>query len=192
MYGAIIFDFFDVLHTDSYQAWLRNHGFQREGVFAEASRLLDRGSINMSNFYEKLSLASRISTKNIEAEFATLAKLDTDVVSLIKTLHDNYKLGLLSNADASHLRPILKKYELNSLFDKIIISSEVGVIKPEPDIFHIILNELGIKPANTIFIDDNEHNIKAAHALGIHGIWYQDVKTLRHQLHELGIDMHSA
>lgn len=189
MYTAIIFDFFDVIHTDSFKAWLKQHGFEREGDFAEASRLLDSGHIKMPTFYEKLALASNMPIQNVESEFSMFAKLDTNIVGLIKALHTHYKLGLLSNSDSSYVRPMLEQYDLEKLFDEILISSEVSIIKPDPEIFHVILKRLDVEPANAIFIDDNEDNSSAAQSLGIRGIWYQDLTQLRHDLSQLGIDV---
>jgi len=190
MYKAIIFDFFDVIHTDCYHAWMRAHGHTRKGEFAEASRQLDRGDIKMKEFYQKLSLASGLPADQIETDFIKFSKIDTDMVSFIRDLHNHYPLGLLSNADGEFLRPILENYKLTSLFDVIIISSEVHIIKPDPEVFLLILKKLNIKPEEAIFIDDHEHNVEAAKSLGITGIRYLNLQQLKQDLQHIGIKTH--
>lgn len=63
-----------------------------------------------------------------------------------------------------------------------MISSEVGLIKPEPAIFEHIMQKLDAKPQECIFIDDNPKHTDAAARLGIHGIVYTYVPELRQQI----------
>ena len=55
MFKAIIFDFFDVIRTDAYKAWLSNNGYAREGQFAELSDQMDSGAITAEDFLESLA-----------------------------------------------------------------------------------------------------------------------------------------
>jgi len=187
MYKAIIFDFFDVIYTDSFKAWLKKHNFKNKDELKEITQLACRGKIDSNDFFQKLSSASNISIKKIKSEFDRSAKLDTEIVELIKFLHKQYRLGIISNAFSGHLRSIIKKYELESLFDEMLISSEIGIVKPDPHIFYIMLDKLGVDPGDTIFIDDHKYNIDGAESLGIHGIWYKDFKTLTRELIDLGV-----
>ena len=64
-------------------------------------------------------------------------------------------------------------WDINHLFDDIIISYEVGLIKPDPAIFDLALSRLGISAHDTVFIDDRIKNIHGARQHGIHAIHYQ-------------------
>jgi len=121
MYKAIIFDFFDVIHTDPFHAWMKKHGYTREGAFAEASRMLDRGTISMQEFYEKLSEASGITATEIESDFHQFSRVDHEMVAFIAKLRAFYKTALLSNSEKAYLRNLLSKHQLESLFDLIVI-----------------------------------------------------------------------
>lgn len=182
MYKALIFDFADVIHTDIFHAWMTKYGYKREGKLEEASRLCDRGVITLDDFFQKLSEASNQPAQSIQAEFKEFAKVDDQIVDLIKKLRIQYKIALLSNAHTQYLRPLLKKHDLEILFDEIIISSEVHLIKPEPEIFLLILKKLAITADQAIFIDDFEMNTKAAESLGIKSIWYQNSSQLKEVL----------
>lgn len=187
MYKAIIFDFFDVIHTDHQKAWLAKKGFKREGGFAEASDQLDRGEIDSETYYQRYAHHGGSTPKKVKEEFQEGSKIDNEVVQLIRNLKDRYRLGLLSNTTTDELQPFLDKYDLVPLFDEIIISAEVKMIKPDPEIFKLMLECLKVLPSEAIFIDDNPNNIQGANAVGIKGILHKDFNSLVAQLNNLGV-----
>ena len=96
------------------------------------------------------------------------------------------KLYLLSNVSigfaeqyhhVSHLR------ELFSLFDGLVFSGPLGIIKPDPAIFHHILNKFSLQPEHCVFIDDNAANVAGAEAVGIRAYHFDgDPQKLREYL----------
>ncbi len=72
----------------------------------------------------------------------------------------------------------------------IVISSEVGAIKPEPEIFELALKRLGSMPQESIFIDDNPNYVEAAQKLGMQGITYTDFDSFEQQLQNLLTEQH--
>jgi epoxide hydrolase-like predicted phosphatase len=79
---------------------------------------------------------------------------------------------LLSNY-SNDLRPkIEKEWALGSVFDEIIISCEVGMIKPDPAIFNLMLDRLGEKANESVLIDDRMRNIDGAKKMGFHTIFF--------------------
>jgi epoxide hydrolase-like predicted phosphatase len=187
VYEAIIFDFFNVIHSDPFLRWLKRYGYKRTGEFEESSRLVDVGHISEREFYEKLSALSGQTLESVRAIFSDTSLIDRDMVELIKGLHNNYKTGLLSNSSGEYLRPILEQHNLTRLFDEVVISSEVGLLKPDAEIFKHILHKLRVKPENAIFIDDNARYVDAASAIGIQAIVYTDTESVKRQLAGLGV-----
>ncbi len=114
--------------------------------------------------------------------------LDTQVLTLIAKLRGRYKIGLLSNTSAEYLRGLLGDHDIERYFDAVVISSEVGMLKPDPSIFEHMLANLGTKPAETIFIDDSPRNVAGAEAVGMIGITYTDVDQLRADLTVHGVN----
>src|SRR6185437_7867280 len=131
MVKAIIFDFFDVIYSDCLRVWLDKHGYKKEGKIAEASYLIDSGVISEKEFMERLAEVSGMTAKDVESELDSFAICDFEVVEFIKKLRADYPIGLISNAGAEYLRFLLKDNDLESLFDEILISAEVGMVKPE-------------------------------------------------------------
>lgn len=188
MYKAIIFDFFDVIHADQFNGWLRSIGRVRVGALYQAGTDLDSGKINIDEFFRRLSEASSQSVKEIKAEFDRHTAVNYDLLELIGKLKTHYKIGLLSNADRHYLRELLRIHKMEPLFHHIVISSEVGMIKPSPDIFQYILDKLDVSAAESLFIDDNPKNVSAAEALGLRSILYKSTEDLVQGLSALGIE----
>jgi len=72
-------------------------------------------------------------------------------------------------------------------FEGIVVSGDERLIKPDPDIFHLLIERYGVDPETTVFIDDAADNVAAAHALGFRAIRFVDAPTLRADLRRLGV-----
>ena len=187
MYKAIIFDFFDVIRTDLYNAWLKANGLKREGEYHKASQDADSGKITREEFLARIS---ELSGQSVTKEtFESGAKVDDAVLAIIQELRPHYRLALLSNSPSSLIRGILAEHDLERYFDEIIVSGEVGHIKPSREIFEIALDRLEIKPSEALFIDDNEHHVAGAEQAGIKSIQFISADQLRRDLAKRGIPL---
>lgn len=187
MYKAIIFDFFDVIRTDAYKSWLKLHDYKLEGAFLETVQRQDRGEIGVDEFLAILSKLTGQVAEEIFKEMEAGASINYDVLSVIERLRGRYKVGLLSNAPSEFLRKILQDNDLERYFDEITISSEVGLIKPEAEVFEHILAKMDVPASEAIFIDDNPKHVTGSQAVGITGILFTDVSQLLADLSRLGI-----
>ncbi len=93
-----------------------------------------------------------------------------------------FQTALLSNLHLRFSAYLRASSEWLQLFDHLIFSSEVRLIKPDPAIFLYCLKALGVKPQQALFIDDRDANIEAAHALGVRAIKYESVVQLEADL----------
>lgn len=187
MYKVILFDFFGVIRTDAYRAWLSRHDYPYEGAFREASRQMDVGLIDGKEFLQQLSDITGQAPEDIYRDMEDGVSVDIAVISLIKELKQSHQIGLLSNASGAFLREELNKIGITDLFDQIFASSELGFAKPSPEIFHHALSHFTTIPDATIFIDDSLANVAAADELGITSLLFTDSKTLHKQLSGLGV-----
>jgi len=107
-------------------------------------------------------------------------------VAILQALYDRgVPLYALSNWSAETYPLAAKRFDFLRLFRGLVISGEVGVIKPDPRIFRILLERHRIEPAEAVYIDDNPRNAEAARALGLHGIHFTDPLKLRRELEDL-------
>lgn len=105
----------------------------------------------------------------------------------MKKLKTHYKIGLLSNFVSEWLRFLFKKFNLEELFDAVVISTEHKLIKPDPKMYQLILKMLDVKPSEAVFIDDRENNTKGAEKVGIKGILFKNPQDLQDRLKELNV-----
>jgi HAD superfamily hydrolase (TIGR01509 family) len=67
-------------------------------------------------------------------------------------------------------------------FDVVFCSGDEGVVKPDPTAFEITLERLGVKPEESVFIDDTMQHVEASRKLGLHGILFTTAETLEKEL----------
>ena len=120
----------------------------------------------------------------IRQEFFAGDIVDRTLVEYIRSLRGKYKTGLISNA-WSDLRDFIVREKFDDAFDKMIISAEVGAVKPEPKIYQIALEQFEIKPNEAVFVDDFYVNIEGCEKVGIKGIHFKDAESTLQQLKAL-------
>ena len=120
----------------------------------------------------------------IRDEFFAGDIIDRTLVEYIRSLRGKYKTGLISNA-WSDLRDFVVREKFEDAFDKMIISAEVGAVKPEPKIFQVALEQFGVRPREAVFVDDFYANIEGCEKVGIKGIHFKDAESTMQQLKEI-------
>ena len=112
-----------------------------------------------------------------------------DTVAILKSLieNPNYKVVALTNWSHETFPIALERFEFLHWFEGIIVSGTEKTRKPFPEIYQLTLSRFNITAENSIFIDDNLRNIKAAEALGIKGIHFESPNTLLEKLKTFSI-----
>jgi glucose-1-phosphatase len=102
-------------------------------------------------------------------------------VELLEELRGRYRLGALSNSNALHWK---RNEDIGILreFDLAVASHEVGVCKPEPAIFHALLERARVSPDAVVFFDDLEANVAGARACGIRAFRVEAIDGVRNRL----------
>ncbi len=106
---------------------------------------------------------------------------------LLTGLTQRYRLAALSNSNILHWTRNDVVIGVQSYFERAFSSHELGVRKPDPEIFRRALEELGVEPPEVVFFDDNAHNVEAALAFGISAHRVEGVDQVRTRLTELGL-----
>lgn len=111
-----------------------------------------------------------------------------NVAVLRKLAGTDYELFGLTNWSHETFPYALEHYDFFQLFEgKIVVSGEEKLIKPDPEIWHVLLNRYHIKAEESVFIDDNAKNIEAAEKLGFHCIHITKNTDLEEELRALGV-----
>ncbi|RPI93868.1 MAG: HAD family phosphatase [Chloroflexi bacterium] len=120
----------------------------------------------------------------IREEFFAGDIVDRTLLEYIRSLRGKYKTGIISNAWGD-LRDFIVREKFDDAFDRIIISAEVGAMKPEAKIYQIALEQFGVSPREAVFLDDFYVNIAGCEKVGMKGIHFKDPEIALQQLKEL-------
>lgn len=126
-----------------------------------------------------------------QAWIAMLVGIPGERGALLDRLKERYSLYMLSNTSAMHVPVFEQMYldtagvTLQSVFKRIYYSFEIGYHKPEIEAWEYVIKDSGIEPAETLFLDDNIHNIKTSQELGFKAIHIHE----RTSLTDLGFDL---
>jgi len=149
---------------------------------------LERGELALEDFEHLLSAALADAGSAVEASglvsrmFADLAVYEDSMTSLVtRARAAGVRTALLSNSWGNEY----DRTDWHEMFDAVVISGEVGLRKPEPEIFELVLRRIGLRAAECVFIDDMEHNILAAEQAGLAGIVHRTFDQTAAQLKAL-------
>lgn len=145
---------------------------QLHGIFLQQ----EKGLITSAEFRNEMRkmIGKEISDQQIdEAWNSFLVDIPDYKLDLLLKLRTKYVVYLLSNTNEIHWQWACKNafpyrtFKVEDFFEKTYLSFEMHMIKPEPEIFKAVIEDAGIEPQETLFIDDSEINCKAAQKLGI-------------------------
>jgi putative hydrolase of the HAD superfamily len=101
-----------------------------------------------------------------------LGTLNAEMTAYFAGLRPAYRTGIISNSFVGAREREQQRYGFEQLTDEIIYSHEVGICKPDPRIYELACERLGVLPQEMIFLDDLEPNVEAAGELGARGILF--------------------
>jgi glucose-1-phosphatase len=188
MIKAIVFDCFGVLVGSSFWDIYRAAGGDTEKDAAFIAEVLARanaGLMTSMEFNAAVAAQLGVGLQEWKALAARMEQPNETLFAFIRReLKPRYKLAVLSNANKGSLKRRLPAEKL-ALFDAIIVSGEVGFLKPQPEIFRLTAERLGVTFDEMVFVDDLERYVAAAGQLGIQAILYQGQADLKKQLSRL-------
>jgi 2-haloacid dehalogenase len=108
-------------------------------------------------------------------------------VAILRSLHAaGTPLYALTNWSAETFPFALERFDFLGWFRGIVVSGHEKLVKPDPQIYRVLLERHGLHAPDIVYIDDNPHNAAAATALGMHGIHFTQPTALRRELAGLG------
>jgi epoxide hydrolase-like predicted phosphatase len=193
---AIFIDLGGVIVRTEFQA-PRQHLSERAGVNiedlykfvfkSESSRQASTGQISEKEHWTGIVRRLHLPESEMHAireEFFAGDIIDLQLLNALRDYKKKYKIGLISNA-WDGLRTWIIQNKFDDAFDAMVISAEVGIMKPDVRIFQIALEKLGVKATEAIFLDDFPENVAAANALGMHSIQFTETNKALNALKRL-------
>ncbi|MBL7790991.1 MAG: HAD family phosphatase [Saprospiraceae bacterium] len=112
-----------------------------------------------------------------------------ETVEILNQLREqnSHRLLALTNWSAETFPTALEMFDFLHHFEGILVSGQEKLIKPDPRIYHLLINRYGLNPGESLFIDDNPRNVEGARAVGLQAVHFQSPGQLREALEEQGI-----
>ncbi|MFE4952508.1 HAD family hydrolase [Leifsonia sp. NPDC056665] len=152
---------------------------------------LDQGTVSIQQYWRGIERELGESWEDATihrlwlADFRSWLSIDHDTLQVLLDLKEGgTRLALLSNAGRD-FGSYFRHGTLGDLFEQVFVSGELGTVKPSAEIFEHVMAELGVTPAQTVFIDNKAENVEGARALGIAGHVYTSADDLRAYLQTL-------
>ncbi|MBN1178378.1 MAG: HAD family phosphatase [Anaerolineae bacterium] len=188
---AVIFDWGGVLSPlvffENTAAWEMRLGLVpgvlNQTLWGRAWKQLEAGTLTAEEYDahvgQNLGLRDRAAVQQFYREYYADEYVDERVLAAVRSLRGRYRVALLTNAFPDHAQMVAQRYGLDvyETFDVYVNSSEVKLAKPDPAIYHLTLEKLGVAPEEAVFVDDMVRNTDSAGRLGLHTLVFTDVET---------------
>ena len=146
-----------------------------ESVFWHYNDEVCRGTMGLSEFNDTLAKRLRLDAVDWESYYLDAVEPIKEMQALVVWASQQYRVGLLTNIMPGFVTAMREKGLLPDVeFDAVVDSSQIGTIKPEPEIYQIATEKAHVNPEEILLVDDSRANLMAAERLGWHVLWFDD------------------
>ncbi len=197
-YRGLLLDFNGVLTSDlfaAYRQFCEAEGLAPNSLFDlltsdpqghELLMQIERGRIEQTGFEAAVGQRLGVNgTGMIERICGWLQPEDSLLGFAAELRQAGVRTGVLSNSLGIEPFNPYQPWQLAQRFDVVVLSGEVGIRKPEPEIFLLAIKGLGVEAAQCVFVDDMEHNLPPAEALGLTTLLHTDAESTTRALRQL-------
>lgn len=198
-YSVIVFDLGNVLFPFDLKEVVRGFEQVEKGLgvkFAEyyktnyeTHRKFERGEYSVDSFTEIMLgvLEHKVDRDEFYRIYSGLFRVNEDLVAILPVLKMNYRLVVLSNTNAIHRKYGWGNHEFLGNFEKLILSHEVGAVKPEAKIYKEVMAYTGVPPEEHLYTDDVFEYVAAARDLGWDAVQFVGNEELYRDFRKRGI-----
>jgi putative hydrolase of the HAD superfamily len=185
---ALLIDWGGVLTTsmlDAFDAFKRREGADPRAAFLDgpgrdALVELECGRIGIPAFERRLGAVLGVDPDGLAGRLTRDIRPDEEMLAAVRAFHDaGVKTALVSNSWRA------EDYDVDDLFDAIVLSGAIGIRKPDPRIYRHAADQLGVPTDRCVFVDDLGGNLKPAKALGMATIRHTGASSTIAQLERL-------
>ena len=180
--GVLELDVIELVENDLDARWEQRLGLQAGELVRRMESVWRAGSLGEcteEEVHQEMGKRLNMHQEQIEEYMCEMwnwycGRLNVPMADFFRSLRPRYQTALLSNSFVGARREEQQRYHFDEMCDVIIYTHEEGIAKPDPRIYELTCKRLGVQPAQMLFLDDNQQNIAAAHALGIHAIYFRE------------------
>lgn len=176
----IIFDCFGVIFDEVAPVFLRNYLPDEEAAMLKEKLFVpaDLGEVTYNELLDNMASALNLDKVSMTEQWEALFHLREEMVPIIKKLKEKADVALLSNAPLGVIEKQFEKHNLTPLFDKIFVSCNLKLAKPDPEIYRHCVNAFGKEYDEIYMIDDNLGNLEILPEIGINPIHFTGIDCL--------------
>lgn len=174
---AVIFDCFGVLTTDGWRQ-IRQEVLRTDEEWQRAQELdraVNTAQITYDEFVVHVAELLKLSPAETRKQLVTAAPNIALFTYIRDVLKPQYKIGMLSNAADNWLDELFDPWQV-ALFDEIVLSYQVGMVKPDERMYELMATRLGMLPEECVFVDDVERFVVAAQDVGMTSLLFEDTE----------------
>ncbi len=198
-YSAVVFDLGMVLVPFDYKIMVQrledvdpglgNHFIESYRNNYKIHRDFERGTISSDDFVDMMLkvIDYKVDAETFKRFYSEIFTFNQDVIDLLPVIKKNYRLFLLSNTNEIHQQYGWKNFQFIQHFEKLILSHEVGAVKPEEKIYRVVEAASELPPEEHLFIDDIKEYAEAAIKYGWDAIQFTGYHELLSNLQSRGI-----
>lgn len=190
MIKAILIDCFGVLVGRGFEETYRTAGGDPDAdreFINDVMGQINLGLISQTDFNAAMVAQLGISVQEWHDVLHKVEQPNLELMTYLKTLRDHYKLAILSNANRG-LIEYIESIGGENCFDDAIVSADVGLAKPDPEIYKHAAERLDVGLDECVFIDDRQSFLDPAKTLGMSTILYKDFAQTKAALEEILAD----
>ncbi|MBA2768508.1 MAG: HAD family phosphatase [Sporichthyaceae bacterium] len=186
---AVVFDIGGVLERvgglDWTGSWLTRlglgqHEFEAALAQVDPDGQIEIGRMTEQQYRQRYAEVLALTDDQLDAFMSDMwnwycGELDVELMTFADSLRPAYRTAILSNSADGARREEQARYGFADVFDPIIYSHEVGLAKPDPRIYSLTCERMGLEPQEVVLLDDVAANVEGAHEIGMHAVLWKDM-----------------
>lgn len=184
MIRAVVFDCFGVLVGTSYFTFRNLCPPEKHKELADAHLATDYGFITQEEYAARVGDIIGMDHERVREAINQHHTTNKDLMAYVKQLRTTHKTALLSNVGSGVIETIFSAREREELFDEMILSYQVHMVKPDPEIFKLAARKLELPIEQCLMIDDRQEFCDGAEIAGMPYIRYQSNEQIEKAIRE--------
>jgi len=152
---------------------------------------LELGRISPRAYYDGLKRRLKLSWsyEQFTTAWNGIVNENRDVTWVMERLRKRHKLAALSNTNELHIDHIKRTIPSLGMFHDWVASCEVGLRKPDPQIYRLALERMGVRAAAAVYVDDRPELVDAGRSVGLTAIRFENSRQLEQDLQSIGLNL---
>ena len=186
MVRAILFDCFGVLAEDGWSPFKKQYidNPRKSAEISALGKAVDEGRRTYEDMIRGTAHVAHVGESVVRAAVERRVPNERLLEYIRSELRQSYKIGMLSNASYD-VTQLLFTPDQMALFDTVVLSYDVGLTKPDPAMYILAADRLGVAAAECIMVDDKASHCAGAIAVGMQAVEYENMSQFTHEVQDM-------